>query len=283
MSLKVIVHPLVFLNISDHHTRALVTNKKAQRVIGCLFGKQTGRNLEIFNSFEINYKPSTKKPGSLEIAENFIQQQSEMLKQLFFDYEVIGWYSTSSKGEPENFDVDIHTVIQKYNENPLYLILNPSAPPGRDIPMNLFEGNSQVVNNKPVFTFQKVPYQIASLPAEQVAVETVAKSHEAEAGSSKFVLAMIQPLNAIKMLKLQLSKLMQMINAEPKLKTDQEFLRKLNNILGRVPLITTPLLQNEEKAELAEVALINEIAIMAKTLEVLKNTSEKYAVIGGKR
>lgn len=281
MSLKVIVHPLVFLNISDHHTRALVTKGKPQRVIGCLFGKQTGRNLEIFNSFEINYKPSTKKPGSLEVEEIFIQQQSEMLKELFFDYEVIGWYSTSSKGEPQEFDVDIHNVIQKYNENPLYLILNPNAPPGRDIPMNLYEGNSQVIGNKPVFTFQRVPCRISSLPAEQVAVETVAKSHEAEAGSSKFVLAMIQPLNAIKMLKLQLSKIAQMVGAEPKLKSDQEFLRKLNNILGRIPLITTPLLQSEEKAELAEVALINEIAVMAKSLEVLKDTSEKYQLIKG--
>lgn len=283
MSLKVIIHPLVFLNISDHHTRALVTNKKAKRVIGCLFGKQTGRNLEIFNSFEINYTQSTKKPGSLEIAETFIQQQSEMLKQLFFDHDVIGWYSTSSKGGPEEFDVDIHNVIKKYNENPLYLILNPNAPPGRDIPMSLYEGNSQIIDNKPALAFQHVSYQIASLPAEQVAVETVAKSHEADAGLSKFVLGMTQPLNAMKMLKLQLNKLIHIIEAEPKLRTDQEFLRKLNNILGRIPLITTPLLQSEEKAELAEVALINEIAIMAKTLEVLKDTSEKYAYIGGNK
>ena len=282
MSLNMTIHPLVFLNISDHHTRAFIANGKNKRVIGCLFGKQSGRNLEIFNSFEINYTPSTKKPGSLDIAETFITQQSEMLKQLFKDHEVIGWYSTSSKDEPEKYDVDIHQVIQKYNENPIYLILNPNAPPGRNVPMTLYEGNNQIVNNQQVFTFQKVPYQIASLPAEQVTVETVAKSHEAE-GSSKFVLAMIQPLNAIKMLKLQLSKIIKMIEVEPKLKTDQEFLRKLNNILGRVPLITTPLLQNEQRTELAEVALLNEIATMAKTLEIFKDTADKYEAIAGSK
>ncbi len=280
MSLNVIVHPLVFLNISDHHTRARVLTGKTRKIVGCLFGKQTGRNLEIFNSFELDYKPSDTKPGAIEIAEHFIKKQSEMLKQLFPEFEVIGWYSTSAKGEPEEADVEIHKVIQKYNENPLYMIMNGNAPPGREVPLNLYEGNMQIAGTQPVFTFQKVTYQIASLPAERVAVESVAKSHEAAAGSSKFILAMIQPLNAIKMLKVQLSKLVEMINAEPKLKTDQDFLRKLNNIMSRVPLITSTLLATEERTELAEVALVNEIATMAKTVEILQDTTEKYSTMG---
>ena len=280
MSLNVIVHPLVFLNVSDHHTRARVLGGKTRKVIGCLFGKQTGRNLEIFNSFELDYKTSDKKPGSIEVGEHFIKKQSDMLKQLFPEFEVIGWYSTSVKGEPEEIDVEIHKVIQKYNENPIYLIMNVNAPPGREIPLSLYEGNTQIAGTQPIFTFQKVQYQIASLPAERVAVESVAKARDVEAGASKYVLAMIQPFNAIKMLKFQLAKLTEMIAAEPKLKTDQDFLRKLNNILSRVPLITSASLATEEKTELAEVALVNEIATMAKTVEILQEVAEKYTVMG---
>jgi COP9 signalosome complex subunit 6 len=279
MSLNVILHPLVFLNISDHHTRAKVLSGKEKRVIGCLFGKQTGRNLEIFNSFELDYKGETGK-GTITIEELFIKQQSEMLKQLFPEFEVIGWYSSSPKGVPEEEDENIHKVIQKYNENPIYLILNANPPPGREIPLNIYEGNTQIVQQKPVFSFQLVNYQIASLPAERVAVEGVAKSHEAEAGSSKYRLAMTQPLNAIKMLKLQLATLSKMIALEPKLKTDQDFLRKLNNILSRIPLITSPILAEEEKTEMAEVALVNEMATMAKTIEVLQEAVEKYKTMG---
>ena len=280
MSLNVILHPLVFLNIADHHTRAKVLSGKARRVVGCLFGKQTGRNLEIFNSFELNYKPSDKKSGAIDIEEHFIKKQSEMLKQLFPEFEVIGWYSSSIKGEPEENDIEIHKVIQKYNENPIYLIFNANPPPGREIPLSLFEGNIQIAGAQQLFTFQKVNYQIASLPAERVAVETVAKSHEAEAGSSKYVLAMVQPLNAIKMLRGQLATLTKMIAAEPKLKTDQDFLRKLNNIMSRIPLITSPALASEQKMELAEMALVNEIATMAKTVEIMQETAEKYKTMG---
>ena len=277
MSLNVILHPLVFLNVSDHHTRVKVQSQKAVRVVGCLFGKQTGRNLEIFNSFELAYKTDH---GKLAIEEQFIKTQSDMLKQLFPDFEIIGWYSTSTHNEPDDDDINIHKLMQKYNENPLYLIVNVNAPPGRDLPLSVYEGNMQIVQLQPVLTFQKVNYQIASLPAERVAVEGVAKSHEAEAGSSKYLLAMMQPLNAIKMLKLQLGTLAKMIATEPRLKTDQDFLRKLNNILSRVPLITSPVLAIEQKVELAEVALVNEITTMAKTIEILQETAEKYNTLG---
>ena len=58
------LHPLVIVNISDHYTRI-----KAQRggtpsrVIGCLLGCQSGRTVEIFNSFEL-VTPDLSHPGS---------------------------------------------------------------------------------------------------------------------------------------------------------------------------------------------------------------------------
>ena len=50
------LHPLVILNISDHHTRVKAQgNGMALRVLGCVLGIQTGRTVEIFNSFELKY------------------------------------------------------------------------------------------------------------------------------------------------------------------------------------------------------------------------------------
>ena len=50
------LHPLVILNISDHHTRVKAQrNGIATRVLGCVIGIQTGRTVEIFNSFELKY------------------------------------------------------------------------------------------------------------------------------------------------------------------------------------------------------------------------------------
>jgi len=55
-ALNIVLHPLVVINISDHWTRTKVQNKIAKpRVIGALLGTQDGRNVEIFNSFELVY------------------------------------------------------------------------------------------------------------------------------------------------------------------------------------------------------------------------------------
>jgi COP9 signalosome complex subunit 6 len=54
------LHPLVIVNISDHHTRIKAQTPGAARpprVYGCVLGVQTGRTVEIFNSFELRYDP----------------------------------------------------------------------------------------------------------------------------------------------------------------------------------------------------------------------------------
>lgn len=54
------LHPLVIVNISDHHTRSKAQTGRAgrpPRVYGCVLGVQTGRTVEIFNSFELRYDP----------------------------------------------------------------------------------------------------------------------------------------------------------------------------------------------------------------------------------
>ena len=76
------VHPLVIVNISDHYTRVKSQQQQQQqqqqntaadedssssvsvvtkspRVYGCVIGVQRGRTVEIFNSFELLYDPST--------------------------------------------------------------------------------------------------------------------------------------------------------------------------------------------------------------------------------
>lgn len=52
------LHPLVIVNISDHYTRIKAQcgiGPRLSRVYGCVLGVQTGRNVEIFNSFELRY------------------------------------------------------------------------------------------------------------------------------------------------------------------------------------------------------------------------------------
>lgn len=60
------LHPLVIVNIADHHTRVKAQNgggagsvpRPTPRVFGCVLGVQTGRTVEVFNSFELTYDPA---------------------------------------------------------------------------------------------------------------------------------------------------------------------------------------------------------------------------------
>jgi COP9 signalosome complex subunit 6 len=57
------LHPLVIVNISDHHTRlkaqSVAQGGSVPRVFGCVIGVQRSHVVEIFNSFELMYDAST--------------------------------------------------------------------------------------------------------------------------------------------------------------------------------------------------------------------------------
>ena len=43
------LHPLVLMNIADHYTRVMMKGDKHDRVIGVVFGKQTGGDIIILH------------------------------------------------------------------------------------------------------------------------------------------------------------------------------------------------------------------------------------------
>lgn len=55
-SVVISLHPLVLMNVSEHWTRIRAQEGKAEAVYGALIGKQEGRKIEIFNSFELRYE-----------------------------------------------------------------------------------------------------------------------------------------------------------------------------------------------------------------------------------
>ena len=89
--LNLSLHPLVLINISDHWTRTKVQNQKENpRVIGALLGTyfylcfvklitfivgvQTGRNVEIFNSFELVFSVTD---GAIVIDQTYLHKKQE--------------------------------------------------------------------------------------------------------------------------------------------------------------------------------------------------------------
>ena len=93
------LHPLVIVNVSDHHTRvkaqaacsgdsssssSAAGSGQPPRVFGCVIGVQRGRTVEIFNSFELVLDPVS---GTLDRA--FLEKKQELCKLLL---ESVGFF-----------------------------------------------------------------------------------------------------------------------------------------------------------------------------------------------
>ncbi len=74
-ALDIAIHPLMLINISDHYTRTKVsTDVKNPRVIGALLGTQSGRSVEITNSFELVY---TEIDGAIILDTDYLTKKQE--------------------------------------------------------------------------------------------------------------------------------------------------------------------------------------------------------------
>ena len=81
---EVKLHPLVLINISDHYTREKVRStdseiyKESERVAGVLFGVQTGKVVDVLESFEMAYE--ILDSGVLRFDEQFLASKKSQCK-----------------------------------------------------------------------------------------------------------------------------------------------------------------------------------------------------------
>ncbi|SAM08813.1 hypothetical protein [Absidia glauca] len=103
--LSISIHPLVLLNISDHHTRTrLQTHSEEVNICGAILAQQSGREIDIINSFEVPLDPA-----ELTIDPTYLDTKLDQLKQVFPNLDFIGWYSTGTT--PTERDLKIHSQL----------------------------------------------------------------------------------------------------------------------------------------------------------------------------
>ena len=139
-SIKMTLHPLVVINVSDHFTRARAQSggRPGARVYGALLGEQIGRHVEIANSFEM--KMTTNAAGEARADPEYLRIRLEQYKKTFPKYDMLGWYSTGSEVLPG--DLPFHQALCEVTESLLYMLLDPAqamAPGNRDLPILIHE------------------------------------------------------------------------------------------------------------------------------------------------
>lgn len=281
-SAPVVLHPLVVINVSDHYTRfaamrmfpeatarnaeadpsaaphALSDSQGNARVIGILLGVQSGRTVEVCHSFELQAK--ILDDNTTAIDGDFMQNRISQYKQIFGEYNVVGWYCTGSEVSAE--DLRLHTdVFSVLNEAPILLVMNPAssgtvggAPSGRAPArpsgsdhrptyspnvLTTYQMELRVVNDMPKMMLAPVPHRYASEDSERIAVDHVMR-HAVPGGgdgTSSTALHLWTLRRSIKMLKNRMELLVAFLEATASgaIEIDHGLLRKVAGVCARLP------------------------------------------------
>jgi len=189
------LHPLVLINVSDHHTRVAAQldpgESSVERVMGCLLGFQTGtREVEICTSFEVatTRDAATDAPG---LDASYLSDQLARYKQVFPKFELVGWYATGAGVDTER-DAPIHRSLAHLNENPVFLLFDPrretkasaettTTTTRSSLPVTLYESCTGVNSG---FAFRETAFVVETVEAERVSVDHVARASDEEKGAA---------------------------------------------------------------------------------------------------
>lgn len=158
--------------------------------------------IELVNTVELSFKRVSEEEGKIQLDDEFCSQRLDAYKKLFPDLDCLGWYSSTmnnSSDVPTNADVLVHKKMQRFTENPLYIIMNTESKEAQDkgkLPYFLYELNNQTHTD-----FIKLDYALATSDSERIAVDHVVKALDPNAKSSVLSQNLQSSLNALKLLR----------------------------------------------------------------------------------
>jgi len=272
------LHPLVIVNISDHHTRlkaqSVAQGGNVPRVFGCVIGVQRGRVVEIFNSFELMYDASTQ---ILDRA--FLDKKHEQYKKVFPKYDILGWYSTGS--DVKETDMQIHKSLMDINESPVYVLLNPAINHAqKDLPITIYESELHIIEGVPSLIFVKSNYTIETVEAERISVDHVAHLKPSDGGSAATQLAahLTGIHSAIKMLNSRIRVLYHFLSAMQRgeIPYENSLLRQVSSLLRRLPAIESPKFQDDFLMEYNDTLLMAYLAMITNCSSTMNELIDKF-------
>ncbi|KAJ3268074.1 COP9 signalosome complex subunit 6 [Borealophlyctis nickersoniae] len=279
------LHPLVIMNISDQHTRTRVQNQNSgtpTQVLGALVGVQTGRELEIFDSYELPY---TVIDGNCVIDKTYFLNKQEQFRQVFPNYDFLGWYSTGLK--PTAREIHIHQQFIEFNESPIFLQLSPTgAVTSKELPITMYESVIDIVDDAAQMMFVKTQFKVETGEAERIAVDHVAHATSADAAEGSSTIAhLVSQRNAIKMLNSRiriLSKYMRDLKSG-KVTRNHDIVRQIGSMCNRLPTIDSPDFREEFLIDHNDVLLMTYLATMTKGAHGINELVDKHNLISDRK
>ncbi|XP_045585309.1 COP9 signalosome complex subunit 6 isoform X2 [Procambarus clarkii] len=275
-SVSVSLHPLVILNISEHWTRQRAQEGKPVQVLGALIGKQTGRHIEIMNSFELSYD---ELGGHIIISREYYTLKEEQYKQVFSDMDLLGWYTTGDTPGPP--DLLVHKQICDLLDSPVFLKLNPMAR-HTDLPVSIYESVLDLVNGAPTMLLVELQYTLATEEAERIGVDHVARMSSHDTQESSLVAENLQAqYSAIKMLASRVRLIAEYVRASQRgeVEFNHEILRQVNALAHRLPVLNSDKFRGEFYNQCNDVALMSYLGTITKCCNTMNRFINRFNLL----
>ncbi|KAI8388456.1 uncharacterized protein BYT42DRAFT_560151 [Radiomyces spectabilis] len=287
-SLSISVHPLVLLNISDHYTRTKLQNPDAVQkghVHGALLAKQSGREIDIINSFEL---PPVIQEGIdvLTVDKAYLANKQEQMRQVFPNLDFMGWYSLGAF--PTEKDLKVHEQFLQVNESALFLQMDPVslAAGSKEFPVVIYESIMDLDDETPRLMFVKSAYKVETEEAERIAVDHVAKpsTSSAESGVGNALIAhLTTQRNAVAMLHSRLQVLQQYLQDVKAgvIPTNHDIVRQIASLCRRSPVVDTKAFDEQFSTEFNDVLLVGYLGTITKGLNAINDLIDKFNLLYG--
>lgn len=190
--LRVLLHPLVLLTISDYITRHTL-RQRTNPIVGALIGQQNGRELSLEHAFEVEV---ILDHGTVRLHEAWFKERLQQYKDVHKApaLELVGWFTTAPVAGPQPEHLAIHQqIVQAYNETAVLLAFHPSsvldgATVGGKLPLTIYESIYENEGGEMdqtmledgqeaplAFRFIELPYSIETGEAEMISIDFVAR------------------------------------------------------------------------------------------------------------
>ncbi|KAL9642201.1 hypothetical protein ABK040_007203 [Willaertia magna] len=282
-ALDLYIHPLIIINISDHYTRKKYQLKQGSvmndssmdsKVLGILFGTQEGRKVEVRTSFEMIF--SVEKSGHINIDHTYLQEKVEQYKQVYKNYDVLGWYATGTEIRPEY--TQIQEEVMRYNESPLVLLCGTNFGVNqKELPLYVYESN--INNTDKSMNWASLNFKIETEESERIVVDQVNRMDKRDGSTSSLIPQFNTLSNAIQMLTQRVEILIKYLELVKQgvIEPDHKKLREISSLSHRLPAVDSDKFLNDYVNDMNEALMITYLSTMTKGTAQLNNVVDKYS------
>lgn len=198
-------------------------------------------------------------------------------KQVFKNYDVLGWYSTGTEIRKEYSQ--IQQEIVRYNENPLMLLVSVAfGSVQKELPLYVYESNINNTTGSEI-TWASLTYKIETEESERIVVDQVNRMDKRDGSSSSLIPQYVTVSNAVGMLIERVDILVNYLEQVKagKIEPDYKKLREISSLSHRLPAVVSDKFKSDYVNDVNESLIITYLATMTKGINQFNNVVEKYS------